>query len=39
VTESGFAQLPEDAHLKAYEGNTQGWMNELDELVTYLHAA
>jgi uncharacterized protein YndB with AHSA1/START domain len=39
VTESGFAQLPQDAHRKAYEGNSRGWMDELDELVTYLHAA
>jgi Activator of Hsp90 ATPase homolog 1-like protein len=25
VVETGFAQLPEDAHHKAYDGNTQGW--------------
>src|SRR5262249_10760058 len=25
VVESGFAQLAEDAHRKAYDGNTQGW--------------
>ena len=25
VVESGFAQLPEDAHSKAYDGNTEGW--------------
>jgi uncharacterized protein YndB with AHSA1/START domain len=39
VTESGFAQLPEEAHGKAYDGNTQGWASELAELVDYLDAA
>jgi len=39
VTESGFAQLPEDAHHKAYEGNREGWASELGELVAYLDAA
>jgi uncharacterized protein YndB with AHSA1/START domain len=39
VVESGFAQLPEDTHHKAYEGNTQGWASELGELVAYLDAA
>ncbi len=39
VVESGFAQLPEDAHRKAHEGNTQGWMSELNELAAYLDAA
>jgi uncharacterized protein YndB with AHSA1/START domain len=39
VVESGFAQLPEDAHRKAYDGNTQGWASELGELVAYLDAA
>jgi uncharacterized protein YndB with AHSA1/START domain len=39
VTESGFAQLPEDAHGKAYDGNTEGWAKELGELVAYLDAA
>ena len=38
VTESGFAQLP-DEWLSSYEGNTQGWAAELGELVTYLDAA
>ena len=38
VVESGFAQLPEDGHRKAYEGNTEGWASELDELVEYLDA-
>ena len=39
VTESGFAQLPADAHRKAYDGNTQGWASELGELVKHLAAA
>lgn len=39
VVESGFAQLPDDAHDKAFDGNTRGWTSELDELVEYLDAA
>jgi uncharacterized protein YndB with AHSA1/START domain len=39
VVESGFAQLPDDAHDKAFGGNTQGWASELGELVAYLDAA
>jgi uncharacterized protein YndB with AHSA1/START domain len=39
VVESGFAQLPDDAHRKAYDGNTRGWASELGELVEYLNAA
>jgi uncharacterized protein YndB with AHSA1/START domain len=39
VVESGFAQLPEDAHDTAYNGNTKGWASELDELASYLDAA
>lgn len=39
VVESGFAQLPEDAHRKAYGGNVEGWASELGELVSYLDAA
>ncbi len=39
VTESGFAQLPADAHRKAYDGNTEGWAKELGELAAYLDAA
>jgi uncharacterized protein YndB with AHSA1/START domain len=39
VVESGFAQLPDDAHRNAYEGNTRGWASELGELVDYLNAA
>ena len=39
VVESGFAQLHEDAHRKAYDGNTEGWAKELAELAGYLDAA
>jgi uncharacterized protein YndB with AHSA1/START domain len=39
VVESGFAQLPEDAHRTAYDGNTRGWARELGELVDHLDAA
>jgi uncharacterized protein YndB with AHSA1/START domain len=39
VVESGFAQLPEDAHRKAFEDNTEGWASELGELADYLDAA
>ena len=39
VVESGFAQLPEDLHRLAYDGNTDGWRKELDELAGYLDAA
>jgi uncharacterized protein YndB with AHSA1/START domain len=39
VVESGFAQLPEDAHSKAYDRNADGWARELAELVDYLDAA
>jgi uncharacterized protein YndB with AHSA1/START domain len=39
VVETAFAQLPEEACRKAYEGNDQGWANELGELSEYLDAA
>ncbi|MEV0343074.1 SRPBCC domain-containing protein [Nocardia sp. NPDC050713] len=39
VVESGFAQLPDDAHKVAFEGNVDGWKSELGELVEYLDAA
>jgi uncharacterized protein YndB with AHSA1/START domain len=39
VVETGFAQLPEDAHRQAYRGNTEGWAKELGELAAYLDAA
>lgn len=38
VVESGFAQLPEAAHSKAFDANTEGWAKELGELVSYLDA-
>ena len=38
VIETGFAQLPDDSHRKAFEGNTDGWASELGELVEYLDA-
>jgi uncharacterized protein YndB with AHSA1/START domain len=39
MVESGFAQLPDDAHHVAYDGNAGGWVSELGELVDYLDAA
>ena len=39
VVESGFAQLSENAHRKAYDGNSDGWAKELAELAAYLDAA
>lgn len=39
VVESGFAQLPDDAYHKAFDGNTEGWASELGELADYLDAA
>ncbi|GAA1883539.1 SRPBCC domain-containing protein [Asanoa iriomotensis] len=37
MVETGFAQLPEaDQHKTAFGGNTDGWTNELGELVAYL---
>jgi uncharacterized protein YndB with AHSA1/START domain len=39
VVESGFAQLSDDDHLKAFDGNTRGWDSELGDLVAYLGAA
>ena len=39
VTESGFAQLPDEWLEPSYQGNVEGWGTELDELVAYLHAA
>jgi len=37
--ESGFAQLPGDAHHTAYDGSAQGWASELGGLAGYLDAA
>jgi uncharacterized protein YndB with AHSA1/START domain len=39
VTESGFAQLPDEWLETSYQGNAEGWRSELDELVAYLDAA
>jgi uncharacterized protein YndB with AHSA1/START domain len=39
VVETGFAQLPGEAHDAAFGGNTDGWAKELGELVEYLDAA
>jgi uncharacterized protein YndB with AHSA1/START domain len=39
VTESGFAQLPDEWLESSYQGNVEGWRSELDELVAYLDAA
>ncbi|MDN3359254.1 SRPBCC domain-containing protein [Actinomadura sp. DC4] len=39
VVESGFAQLSDEAHQGAYDGNVRGWGSELGELVEYLDAA
>jgi uncharacterized protein YndB with AHSA1/START domain len=39
VVESGFSQLPDEAHRAAFEGNTKGWAAELGELIEYLDAA
>ena len=39
VTESGFAQLPDEWLKPSYQGNIEGWHSELDELVAYLDAA
>jgi uncharacterized protein YndB with AHSA1/START domain len=39
VTETGFAQLPDEWLESTYQGNTEGWRAELDELVSYLDAA
>jgi uncharacterized protein YndB with AHSA1/START domain len=39
VVETGFAQLPDDAHREAFDGNVRGWASELGELADYLDAA
>jgi uncharacterized protein YndB with AHSA1/START domain len=39
VTESGFAQLPDEWLESSYQGNTEGWRSELSELEAYLNAA
>ena len=37
VVESGFSQLAPGEHDTSFNGNTEGWRSELDELVAYLH--
>ena len=39
VVETGFAQLPDDAYRKAFDGHSQGWASELGELADHLDAA
>ncbi|HKN99873.1 MAG TPA: SRPBCC domain-containing protein [Pseudonocardiaceae bacterium] len=39
VVESGFAQLADEDHRKAFDGNSRGWESELGDLVGYLDAA
>ena len=39
VVETGFAQLPDDEHKVAFNGNSDGWVAKLDELAGYLDAA
>ena len=36
VIETGFAQLPDDLHDKAYDSHVQGWAHELGELVDHV---
>jgi uncharacterized protein YndB with AHSA1/START domain len=38
VTESGFAQLPDEWLESSYQGNSEGWRSELADLVAYLDA-
>jgi uncharacterized protein YndB with AHSA1/START domain len=38
VVESGFAQLAEETHRIAFDGNIKGWASELGELADYLDA-
>lgn len=39
LTESGFASLPGQIHEQSYEGNLQGWTQELEELRVFLEAS
>ena len=39
VVETGFAQLPDDVHDHAFKSNTNGWVEKLNELGTYLDGA
>jgi len=36
VTESGFAQLPDDIRQATYDSHRDGWQQELDDLVEHL---
>jgi hypothetical protein len=36
MVESGFGQLPDAEHEAAFSSKTEGWTNELGELVAYL---
>jgi len=38
VVETGFAQLPDDAYRKVYDGHSEGWARELGELTGHLDA-
>lgn len=38
VVETGFAQLPDNVHKTAFDGNVNGWAQKLDELRGYLDA-
>ncbi|MFC7403647.1 SRPBCC domain-containing protein [Georgenia alba] len=39
VVEHGFAQLPDETYESAYRSHSEGWTNELGELVEYLSDA
>lgn len=39
VVETGFAQLSDETFRTAFDGNTDGWARELNDLVEYLDAA
>ncbi|MFC4907967.1 SRPBCC domain-containing protein [Actinomadura gamaensis] len=39
VVETGFAQLPDDAHGKAFGGNRDGWAEQFRNLAAHLDAA
>jgi uncharacterized protein YndB with AHSA1/START domain len=38
VTETGFAQLPDDTRRTTYDSHDEGWASELSELAYYLDA-
>ena len=39
MVESGFASLPPESRRPSHEANSQGWQNELADLVAYLTAS